>query len=137
MSNVHLHHIHIFASDIDASVAWYVDNLGGVVAYDGDFGGARNVFMHIGTGRLNIYAQPPRGDTTGAYHHIGMQTDNLVEIHDRLLTRGISFRSGIREFENWRYIMCPAPDGVLLELFEIDVIKMPPALSKFFSPQKP
>ena len=32
-----LHHVHIFASDIDATVAWWRDMLGGVVVYDGDF----------------------------------------------------------------------------------------------------
>ncbi|MGK0168967.1 MAG: catechol 2,3-dioxygenase-like lactoylglutathione lyase family enzyme [Gammaproteobacteria bacterium] len=129
-----LHHVHIFASDIDASVAWYTDMLGARVAFDGDFGGARNVFMHVGSGRLNLYDQPPRGDTSGAYHHVGIQTDNLAALHESLLSRGVTFRSGVREFETWRYIMCPAPDNVLLELFQIDREKMPPALREFFTP---
>jgi len=108
--------------------------LGARVAFDGDFGGARNVFMHVGTGRLNLYDQPPRGDTSGAYHHVGIQTDNLAALHQNLLSKGVTFRSGVREFETWRYIMCPAPDNVLLELFQIDREKMPDALKEFFTP---
>jgi hypothetical protein len=45
---------------------------------------------------------------------------------------GVALRSGIREFGNWRYIMCPAPDEVLLELFQIDTESMPPELARYF-----
>jgi len=129
-----LHHVHIFASDIDATVHWYCEMLGATVAFDGDFGGARNVFMHVGRGRLNIYDQPPRGTSGGPYHHIGIQTDDLASLRDRLVSKGILFRSDIREFGTWRYLMCPAPDNVLLELFQIDIEEMPPALARFFTP---
>ena len=129
-----LHHVHIFASDIDATVQWYCEMLGATVAFDGDFGGARNVFMHVGRGRLNIYDQPPRGASGGTYHHIGIQTDDLASLRDRLVSKGVLFRSDIREFGTWRYLMCPAPDNVLLELFQIDIEEMPPALARFFTP---
>ena len=33
-----LHHAHIFASDIDATVAWWRDGLGGEVVFDGSIG---------------------------------------------------------------------------------------------------
>lgn len=129
-----LHHVHLFASDIDATVQWYCEMLGGEVAFDGDFGGARNVFMHVGRGRLNIYDQPPRGTSGGTYHHIGIQTDDLFTLRERLIAKGVPFRSDIREFGSWRYLMCPAPDNVLLELFQIDVEKMPAPLARFFTP---
>ena len=66
-------------------------------------------------------------------HHVGIRTTNLADLHRRLLTMGTSFRSGIREFGTWRYLMCPAPDDVLLELFEIDVDSMPPELARYFN----
>ena len=130
---VHLHHVHLFASDLDASVAWWCGNLGGEVAFDGDFGGARNVFMRVGMGRLHLYGQPPRGLSGGAWHHVGIQTDDLAALHRRLEERGVPFRSGIREFGSWRYIMCAAPDGVLLELFQIEIGQVPPALARYFA----
>jgi hypothetical protein len=45
---------------------------------------------------------------------------------------GVMFRSGMREFGTWRYIMCPAPDDVLLELFEVDIASMPSVLARYF-----
>ena len=51
----HLHHTHLFTNDLDATVTWWQKILGGKVIYDGDFGGARNVFMRIGTGRIHFY----------------------------------------------------------------------------------
>ena len=128
-----LHHVHIFASDIEATVAWWRDKLGGEIVFDGEFGGARNVFMQVGAGRLNIYDQPPRGRSGGAWHHVGIQTDDLPALHRRLAAQGVPFRSGIREFGSWRYVMCTAPDAVLLELFQIDREKMSPALARFFA----
>jgi len=127
----HLHHVHIFASDIAATVAWWRDMLQGEVIHDGDFGGARNVFMRIGEGGLNIYDQPPRGETSGAVHHIGIRCEDLPAVVDHMETRGVTFRSRIREFGTWRYIMCAAPDNVLLELFEADADLAPPELASY------
>ena len=55
-----LHHVHIFASDIDATIAWWREKLGGELVYDGVLAGSRNVFMRIGSGGLHLYDQPPR-----------------------------------------------------------------------------
>jgi catechol 2,3-dioxygenase-like lactoylglutathione lyase family enzyme len=127
-----LHHIHLFASDLDASIAWWREMLGGEVAFDGDFGGARNVFMRVGSGRLHLYEQQPRGSTGGAVYHVGIKCHGLTALVEQMKARGVAFRSEIREFGSWRYIMCAAADNVLLELFEIDAGKMPPALAAYF-----
>jgi catechol 2,3-dioxygenase-like lactoylglutathione lyase family enzyme len=130
---IHLHHVHLFSRDLNAAIDWYVRALGAEIYFDGDFGGARNVFMKIGTGRLHLYSQPPRDDGRGAIHHVGIRTTDLQGLHRRLLEMGTTFRSGVREFGAWRYIMCPAPDDVLLELFEIDVDSMSPELARYFN----
>lgn len=129
---IHLHHVHLFSRDINAAIAWYERALGAEVYYDGDFGGARNVFMKIGSGRLHLYSQAPRGSGRGAVHHIGIRTSDLAGLHRRLTEMGVMFRSGMRQFGTWRYIMCPAPDDVLLELFEIDTASMPSVLARYF-----
>ena len=43
------------------------------------------------------------------------------------------FRSDIREFGFWRYVMCAAPDDVLWELFEFDEAGLPPDLANYFA----
>ncbi len=115
-----LHHVHLFARDIDATIAWWRDMLGARVVFDGALAGARNVFLRVGQGGLHIYDQPPRDAGRGAIHHVGIRSDDLPALVARMKARGHSFRSEIREFGSWRYIMCAAPDDVLLELFQFD-----------------
>jgi catechol 2,3-dioxygenase-like lactoylglutathione lyase family enzyme len=129
---IHFHHAHLFASDLARTIKWYVDAFDAEVCYDGDFGGSRNAFLRIGEGRLHLYSQPPKEPGPGAVHHLGFRTSDLQGLHRRLLAMGTVFRSGIREFGSWRYLMCPAPDSVLLELFQIDVAAMPPGLARYF-----
>ena len=52
----HLHHVHIFASDIDKSIAFYRECFGGQVVLDNLVAGSRNVFMRIGAGRIHFYS---------------------------------------------------------------------------------
>ncbi len=132
-----LHHAHIFATDIGATVAWWQEMLGGEVVFDGEFGGARNVFMRVGEGRLNIYDQPPPefqpGQGRSTVHHLGICCDNLPALVTAMAAKGVAFRSDIREFGNWRYIMCAAPDNVLLELFQADADLTPPELAAYLA----
>ncbi len=128
-----LHHAHIFASDITATVAWWRTMLGGEVVFDGEFGGARNVFMRVGDGRLHIYDQPPMDGSRGAVHHLGICCEDLPAKMAEMQAKGVIFRSDIREFGNWRYIMCAAPDDVLLELFQADADLTPPELAAYLA----
>jgi catechol 2,3-dioxygenase-like lactoylglutathione lyase family enzyme len=132
----HLHHVHIFCADIEATIAWWRDMLGAEVAVDTEMAGARNVFLKIGSGRLHLYDQPPAaaasGTSGGAVHHIGIRSDDLAGLVERMRARGAAFRSEIREFGTWRYIMAAAPDGVLLELFAADAEALTGALADYF-----
>jgi len=130
--NQHLHHAHIFASDIDKSIAYYRDLLGGVVVLDMDLAGARNVFMKLGRGRIHFYDQPPKDDKRGPVHHIGIQTDDLQALVQKMKAAGVGFRKPISDFGFWKYVMAPAPDGVLLELFEVDASRIPEEMRDYF-----
>ena len=105
--------------------------LGGELVHDGELAGARNVFMRVGRGGLHIYDQPPRDQGRGAIHHIGIRSDDLRGLVARMKERGVRFRSEIREFDTWRYIMCAAPDDVLLELFEFDPTHRPSHAARY------
>ena len=73
-----LHHVHVFASDVDASVRFYTEVFGGEVVLDEVLAGARNVFIRIGDGRLHLYDQPPRHSAAGSIHHVGIRTDDIA-----------------------------------------------------------
>ena len=128
----HLHHVHIFASDIDKSIRFYEDFFGGRVVLDMELAGARNVFMRVGNGRIHFYDQPPKVSGRGSIHHFGIQTDDIEGIVKRLGSAGIPLRKGVTDFGFWRYIMVPAPDDILVELFEVDRDKVPPDLKDYF-----
>lgn len=115
-----LHHVHIFASDIDASIEWWRRHMDAKVIFDDELAGARNVFLAVGSGRLHLYDQAPRERGRGAVHHLGIRVAGLRDVWRRLLRQGITSPHGLRESEGWRYVMISAPDGLLLELFEFD-----------------
>ncbi len=117
---IDLHHAHLFARDIDATVAWWCRHLDAKVFHDEVLAGARNVFLAVGTGRLHIYDQPPRDRGRGAIHHLGLRVAGLRQEWVRLQQEGITSQGGLREHGGWRYVMIAAPDDMLLELFEFD-----------------
>lgn len=113
----HLQHTHLFAADLNASIAFYTRWFDAEVMWDGDYGGARNVFMRIGIGALHCYEQPPRDHGRNAVHHLGMQVVGLDELHARMIAAGLS-PNPIRRAGGSAYFMIQAPDGILLEVFE-------------------
>ena len=115
-----LHHVHIFASNIEATIEWWSRHLGAKVLCDANLAGARNVFLAVGTGRLHIYDQAPKDRGRGAIHHIGIKVADLRGVWRRLQAEGLTSRHELREQDGWRYVMIAAPDGILLELFEFD-----------------
>jgi catechol 2,3-dioxygenase-like lactoylglutathione lyase family enzyme len=117
---IDLHHVHIFASDVEKTITWWCEHLDAKVLFDGDLAGSRNVLIAVGTGRLNIYEQSPRDGGRGAVHHLGIRVAGLRELWKRLQASGVSSRHGLREQDGWRYVMVSAPDDLLLELFEFD-----------------
>ena len=121
----HVHHAHLFASDLEASLKFYRKMFGGEILADLNMAGARNVFVAIGKGRLHFYDQPPKDEGKGAIHHIGIQTDDLEGLVARMKAKGFQFRKEISDFGFWKYVMVQAPDHVLLELFQIIPEKLP------------
>ena len=76
----HIHHVHIFSSDLAKSIEFYQKAFGGEAVLDVTVAGARNVFMKIGGGRLHFYDQPPKYSgrgafTTSAYRPTSSRTD--------------------------------------------------------------
>ena len=128
----HVHHVHLFASNVDESISFYRDIFGGEVALDMELAGARNVFISVGRGRIHLYDQPPKDSGRGGIHHFGIQTDDIDEVIRRLTDRGVTLRKGVTDFGFWKYIMVPAPDGVLIELFQVNKNALPEQLRGYF-----
>ena len=128
----HVHHVHIFASDIEKSIKFYQEFFGGKVILDTELAGAKNVFIKIGNGRLHLYDQPPKNSGKGSIHHFGIQTDDIEEVVSKLISGGVVLKKGISDLGFWKYIMVPAPDEILIELFQVDRAKLPPQYFAYF-----
>ena len=124
-----LHHVHLFASDVDRTIAYWREHFGAVVVLDVDFAGARNVFLRLGEGRLHLYSQPPRHAGAGTVHHLGIETDELEALVARLRVAGVSVTE-IRRQPEGDYAMAQAPDGLLLELFQPHAAALSPELAR-------
>ncbi|MBP1712082.1 MAG: hypothetical protein H6Q42_285 [Deltaproteobacteria bacterium] len=121
----HVHHTHLFSSNLDTALKFYQEMFGAEILADLDMAGVRNVFIAVGKGRLHFYDQPPRDEGRGAIHHLGIQTDDLEALVAHMKTKGLIFRKAISDFGFWKYVMIQAPDNVLIELFQIIKEKLP------------
>jgi len=130
--NYHIHHVHIFASDLNKSIKFYKDFFNGNVVLDMELAGARNIFMKIGNCRIHFYDQPPKFSGRGSIHHFGIQTDDIEGTVNNLKSKGIPFTKDITNAGFWKYIMVPAPDDILIELFEVDKKQIPSEFSSYF-----
>lgn len=128
----HVHHVHLFASDIDHSIKFYHDFFDGEVVLDMELAGARNVFMKVGKGRIHFYDQPPKFSGRGSIHHFGIQTEDIESAVRKMGANGIVFTKGITDAGFWKYIMVPAPDNILIELFEVDKRAIPAEFLSYF-----
>lgn len=114
-----LDHVHIFSSDIDKTIEFYRVMFGARVVYDASLVGQRNVRIDIGGHAMHVYDQRPRSADRGLVNHIGLRTDDLDALVSHLKAHGVTFCKDITEDPAFRYIMCEAPDGVLLELYQV------------------
>jgi catechol 2,3-dioxygenase-like lactoylglutathione lyase family enzyme len=130
--NHHLHHVHIFASDLDKSIKYYEDFFCGKIILDIELAGARNVFMKVGNGRIHFYDQPPRFSGRGSIHHFGIQTDDIEGVVENMKCKGVVLNKDITDAGFWKYIMVPAPDDILIELFEVDKNQIPTEFLNYF-----
>ena len=103
-----------------------------MVILDTQVAGVRNVFMKIGNGRLHLYDQPPKNPLRGSIHHFGIQTDDIEGVVDKLRSGGVVLKKEITDLGLWKYMMVPAPDEILIELFQIDKTNLPQQYVEYF-----
>jgi alcohol dehydrogenase-like protein len=96
-----------------------------------EFAGARNVFLRVGSGRIHLYDQPPKTTDRGALHHLGVVSDELEHVVERLRALGHSV-TDIRREPTAAYAMAEGPDRLLVEIFQPDPTTIAPELRAYF-----
>ena len=116
---VSLDHVHIFASDLAATLEFFCSMLGAKVVWDEEAAGVRNVRLALGYGFIHVYEQAAKVERVGGpIHHFGIETDDLDGLIARMKQNGYSFRNAVREQSKFKYVMIAGPDDLLIELFE-------------------
>ena len=115
---VGLDHVHIFASNLSATVEFFRTMFGATIVWDDEAAGARNVRLALGRAFVQIYDQPPKAPRGGAVHHIGIETDDLDALVAKMKAHGFRFRNTIRDEPKFRYVMISGPDDLLIELYQ-------------------
>jgi len=113
-----LDHVHLFASDLPATIAFFRGMLDARIVWDETAAGVRNVRLALGHAFVHLYDQPPQRERGGAIHHVGIATDDLDALVARLRAHGHAFRNAVRDDGKFRYVMVAGPDDLLIELFE-------------------
>lgn len=116
---VGLDHVHIFASDLAATVTFFRTMFGATVVWDDEAAGARNVRLALGNAFVQVYDQPPKKPRGGVMHHLGVETDDLDALVSRMESHGFDFRNAVRDEPHFRYVMISGPDDLLIELFQV------------------
>ena len=115
---ISLDHIHIFATDLSATVEFFQTMLDATLVWDEEAAGARTVRLRLGNGFVHVYEQPPKARRGGAFHHVGIETDDLDRLVARMLANGHEFRNAVRREPKFSYVMTAGPDDLLIELFQ-------------------
>ncbi len=115
---VSLDHAHIFASNLDATVGFFRTMFDAAVVWDDVVAGVRGVRLQLGRAFILIYDQPPKAPRGGAFHHLGIETDDLDGLVRQMGSRGFVFRKPVQEDGAFKYVMISGPDELLIELFE-------------------
>lgn len=128
---ISLHHTHLMATDVNATIAFWRDGFGADVVYDTVFAGARNVFLRLGEGRIHLYDQPPRTPGQATVHHLGVLTDDIYDTVHRLRALGIPV-TDVRDEPTASYAMAQGPDQLLIEIFQPDPARVPADVRGYF-----
>ncbi len=115
---VSIDHIHIFASNLSATVDFFTGMLGAKMVWDEEAAGARNVRLSLGDAFIHVYEQPPKARRGGPMHHLGIETDDLEGLVASMKKNGFQFRNAVRNQPKFRYVMIAGPDDLLIELFQ-------------------
>ena len=61
---------------------------------------------------------PAKTERGGPVHHLGIETDDLAGLVERMKANGFEFRNPIRDEARFRYVMVAGPDNLLIELVQ-------------------
>ncbi len=126
MTTVRFEHVHLRTADLTATVQWYVNMLGGTVAFLGMAYGAPSAYVDVGDMRLSILAaredeslEPATLQPRYGLDHFALAVDDLDAAVADLRSKGAHIlREPFALRAGGRAAFVEAPDRVRVELVE-------------------
>ena len=137
-------HVHIYAADVEHTIAFYVDVLGAerIGALPNSAGGSNHLlalggqFIAVSAFPVGLQAKPPPTHGDGALTHgfgvahIGLNVRDIDPFVRRLRQAGIDTHASPTRVGALRYVYFTAPDGVVVELTQYELpARMAPVLA--------
>ena len=118
-----LHHIHLVCSDLEKSLRFFTELLGGKLVDRRNFGKAPGAVVDLAG--VFIYLRATReGDTIGGtssscgYNHLGLAVDDLDAAHAQLSAQGFVFTTPPTVIPTGKMAFVQGPDNILIELLQ-------------------
>lgn len=118
-----IEHANITVNDVEASVAFYLQLMGGRVRWEGTNSNGRKA-AHIGDDRtyLSLFesaetSRAPEGYGVTGFNHLGFEVDDLNAYRRTLDEMGVEIKAE-EDYEPGRRLYFYDPDGIEIELVE-------------------
>ena len=85
-----LHHVGLYVSNLERSIAFYHDVFGLEVAERLSFGGEKIAFLAAGSSRLELIEANTLTRPTGVVDHVALEVSSLDSLLQHLLDQGVT-----------------------------------------------
>lgn len=115
-------HAAVVTRDIDASIHFYRDLLGGIIVREGNIpsSGTRLAYLQFGDGMIELLGRPNPGPGTTGIDHVAFQVEDLDAMHARMSGDAVRFTTPPKAAGSGvgRIAFLEDPDGIRVELLK-------------------
>ena len=121
------HHIGLYALDLEKSLKFYTEGLGGIVTFSFPMGDSGKTIYLVDLGGNAVVEIIPKGngeaESNAHWAHIAVTTDDARAAYERALHAGALIRSEPQDVLLGTMAVCNAfvtgPDGEVIEFFQV------------------
>lgn len=122
-----VNHIHVRCEDVEKSIKFYVDVLGGEITATSEVRGMPITRVRLGDVNLalspaahGVKVDRPAEENTWGVYHLGFEVDDIQAEFERLSAAGVEFAlEPYAASEKMTIAFFKAPDGLQFELMEL------------------
>ena len=118
-----LHHIGLYTTNMQKSLAFYTNAFGGVVTASFPMGGTGELIymVEIAPGAVLelLPSDKKASEENGMWAHIAVLTDDIYTLHEKLLSMGATLKYDIAERDTMFHSFLYGAEGETIELYQM------------------